>query len=226
MYRYPLVRRLLVLSNLHPAPPFPLGIFCEGEALAVLLIAHAGPGRTLVLAGDTIDLLYLVPRPPLRDMPRSPALIQQAIDGINSAHWGPVQWAALGQFDRSGGTIVVMPGNHYPELPHPDTPGVLARAWGLSDLHAKIVLHAQTEPWNTLVGTLPVRVVHGPRRELWNDIDPAAVARAMATGDSNVGLPPGSRIVLEPPVASAHSWVVARMLQCGQAPLSSRRSHI
>lgn len=43
MYRYPIVRRRQFLSDVHPAPPFRLGIFCEGEALAMFLIAHAGP---------------------------------------------------------------------------------------------------------------------------------------------------------------------------------------
>jgi hypothetical protein len=48
-----------------------------------------------------------------------------------------------------------------------------------------------------VIGGTPVRVGHGHRVDPWNDIDPEVVRRAVETGRSDLGLPPGSRLVLE-----------------------------
>ena len=188
--------RLLILSDLHISPPGPLATFHQGPALAALLQAHAHPDTTLVLAGDIVDLLQVDPRPPTLDMPGAPALLRRALAGIAATPWGRDFLSALAALLRSGGHLVILPGNHDPELLHPHTRDVFLEALGLPG-HPGLTVYRDDAPWTAVVGGLPVRVVHGHRLDGWNDVDPEAVLRALETGAAGVALPPGSRLVLE-----------------------------
>ena len=188
--------RLLVLSDLHVSPSGPLATFHQGPALAAFVQANARADTTLVLAGDVVDLLQVDPRPPALDMPGAPALLARALAGIAAERWGRDLFAALAALLRSGGRVVLLPGNHDPELFHPHTRDVFLQALGLPGDPA-LTVHAADEPWTAVVGGLPVRVVHGHRLDAWNDVDPGAVLRAVETGAPAVPLPPGSRLVLE-----------------------------
>ncbi len=192
-----MTRRLLVLSDLHISPPGPLATFHQGPALAALLQANAHPSTTLVLAGDIVDLLQVDPRPSTLDMPGAPALLRRALTEISATSWGHDLLAALTTLLDTGGHLVILPGNHDPELFHPHTRDVFLEALHLPADHPGLTVHAVDAPWTTLVGSLPVRVVHGHRLDGWNDIDPEAVLRAVETGAAGVALPPGSRLVLE-----------------------------
>jgi hypothetical protein len=97
---------------------------------------------------------------------------------------------------RAGAPCILMPGNHDPELHHPDARGVLLHALKAPD-DAPLSFHRADAPWPTAIGGLEVLVGHGHRADKWNDIDPAAVRRAIETGASDVALPPGSRLVTE-----------------------------
>lgn len=191
-----MIPRLLVLSDLHISPPGPLATFHQGPALAAFLQANARADTTLVLAGDIVDFLQVDDRPPVLDMPGAPALMRRTLKAITAQPWGRAIFDALGALLRAGGHIVLLPGNHDPELHHPHTRAVFLDAVGLPE-HPGFIVHTDDAPWTTVVGHLPVRVGHGHRLDGWNDIDPEAVRRAVETGDSSVALPPGSRLVLE-----------------------------
>jgi UDP-2,3-diacylglucosamine pyrophosphatase LpxH len=190
--------RLLVLSDLHISPPGPLSSFHAGPELAAFLTENARPGTTLVLAGDIFDFLQLEHRPPTLDMPGAPALIARMLDAIAEQAWGQGLFAALRALLDAGSRLVLLPGNHDPELQHPETRALLLAKLGLPKEHPGFTLHTGDAPWSTLVeGRLPVLVGHGHHHDPWNDIRPEAVARALATGAADVALPPGSRLVLE-----------------------------
>ena len=191
-----MIARLLVLSDLHISPPGPLATFQQGPALASFVKQAARPDTTLVLAGDVVDLLQLEPRPPALDMPGAPDLLRRALTEIAAAGWGKELFSALAALLRSGGHLVILPGNHDPELFHPLARDVFLEALELPG-HPRLTLHRADTPWSTVVGGVPVSVVHGHRLDPWNDIDPEAVHCAIETGTSAVTLPPGSRLVLE-----------------------------
>lgn len=187
---------LLVLSDLHISPPGPLATFQQGPALAAFLQAHADPAVTLVLAGDIVDFLQVEGRPPVLDMPGAPALMRRTLAAVAAEPWGRAIFAGLADLLRAGGRIVLLPGNHDPELHHPHTRAVFLDALALPD-HPGFTVHTADAPWTTVVGHLPVRVGHGHRLDAWNDIAPEAVFRAIETGAADLTLPPGSRLVLE-----------------------------
>src|SRR6185437_7449934 len=189
--------RLLVLSDLHMSPPGPLATFHAGAALADLFQANARAGTTIILAGDIVDFLQVKDRPPVLDMPGAPALMRRALAAIVAEPWGRAIFDGLAALLRAGGRCILIPGNHDPELHHPATRDVFLDALDLPD-HPGFNVHIAADSWSTVVGGLPVRVGHGHRlADPWNDIDPAAVLRAVETGDARVALPPGSRLVLE-----------------------------
>lgn len=188
-------QRLVVISDLHIAPPGPLCSFFSGEKLADFFEAQARADTTLMLAGDVIDFLQIEPRPSELDMKGAPAMLDAVLGEIEKASWGKRIFAAWKALLDRGGRLVLMPGNHDPELFHPETPEVLRRRLGLETTKG-IVHHTEEKPWLEVVGDRPVWVVHGNRVDHWNDIDPARVKEAVLDGQPRK-LPPGSRLVLE-----------------------------
>src|SRR6185295_527699 len=90
---------------------------------------------------------------------------------------------------------VLIPGNHDPELFHPDCEQVLRRALGLGD-GAALGIHRSAEPWRCEAGALDVVIGHGHRSDTWNDIDPRVVHEHLRAGAQKQALPPGSALVV------------------------------
>lgn len=193
-----MTERLLVLSDLHIAPPSRLASFHAGPTLAMFLRENARPDTTLVLAGDIVDFLQVENRPPHLDMPGAPALMRATLHAIATTPWGRAVFDALAACLQAGGRVVLLPGNHDPELHHPETRAILLEP-GIIGLphHPGLTLHTSDQPWSTTIAGRTILIGHGHRTDGWNDIDPNGVRRALATGASNVELPPGSRLVLE-----------------------------
>lgn len=189
------MQRLIVLSDLHIAPPGPLDSFHSGPALAACIASLAAPGTTLVLAGDVFDFLQLDDRPPALDLDAVPALLGALLDTIGTCDWGQALWRALAALLDAGGELVVLPGNHDPELLHPVTAQLLGAALGRPD-HPRLHVHRSDDPWRTALGRWQVVVGHGHRGDAWNDIAPEAIHTALDRGGL-VRLPPGSQLVLE-----------------------------
>jgi len=191
-----MTQRIIILSDLHMAPPGPLSGFHSGDALAAFLEAHAEAGTMLVLAGDTLDLLALEERPDHLDLPVADSLLDEVVSRITSHDWGKAVFAGLRKLLDKGGTCVVMPGNHDPEMAHPKSLDAIRKVLGRPD-KSGLTLDAGNGPLSAQVGRTEVVVGHGHVADRWNAIDPEAVGRAIETGDRSMALCPGSRLVVE-----------------------------
>jgi UDP-2,3-diacylglucosamine pyrophosphatase LpxH len=189
-----MTEHLIVLSDLHLAPPGPLNNFSAGDALAAFLGERAKPTLTLILAGDAFDFLQIEGRPATLDGPSMPALIRSALDAIAQTPWGRALYKNLGEILKAGGRCVVLPGNHDPEVAHPAFADHLLTSIGLPPNHPGLTIHTDG-PWCTHVGEREIIVGHGHRHDPWNDIDPATVTAAL--NGAQIPLPPGSRLVTD-----------------------------
>lgn len=191
--------RIAVLSDLHISPPGPLTSFHVGEELAGLLsrlrAEHAVD--TLILAGDVFDFLA-VPAATATLRPEAvPGFVGETLGALADTGWGAKLFEALGAFARSGGQIVVIPGNHDPELAHPEVPPMLRARCGLAADDRRLAVDPRSEPWRARLGALEVVIGHGHRGDPWNDIDPARVLHhATMNPPAPLELPPGSRLVV------------------------------
>ena len=189
--------RIFVLSDLHIAPPSRLSNFNAGPEL-VAFLNHLPAGSTLVLAGDTFDFLELPNRPGTLHLATAPDLCERLLDGIETKHpWGPAFFAALGSLGERNIRCVLLPGNHDPELYHPDAEVVLQKKIGLNGHDPALSIHRASGAWRAEVGGQKVIVLHGHLEDDWNRIDPDTVHRALAQGKASLPLPPGSLLVLE-----------------------------
>lgn len=184
--------RLAVLSDLHLAPPGPLSSFHAGTELAALL--RKLRSDTLVLAGDTFDFLAVETRTTTLCPAEIPALIEHVLDQLAGTDWGRDLFAALGALVQAGTELVLLPGNHDPELAHPAAAALLRTRCGLPADDPG--LRIEPGPLRRRLGELEVVVGHGHRGDPWNDIDPATLAQHAA--DTPLELPLGSRLVLGP----------------------------
>jgi UDP-2,3-diacylglucosamine pyrophosphatase LpxH len=188
--------RLAVLSDLHLAPPGPLSSFHAGRELVALLgkLRSEHHVSTLVLAGDTFDFLAVETRPATLFRFEIPAFIDGVFGQLAGTDWGRYLFASLGALVRAGTDVVVLPGNHDPELAHPTAAATLRTRCGLPVDEPR--LQIAPGPLRRRLGELEVVVGHGHRGDPWNDIDPAAIAQH--ANDTPLELPPGSQLVLGP----------------------------
>ncbi|MBP8806019.1 MAG: metallophosphoesterase [Kofleriaceae bacterium] len=190
---------IAVLSDLHIAPPGPLASFHAGAELAGLLgrLRAKHDVDTLLLAGDIVDLLALPDSTATLDPATIPARLTDLFHEIGDTPWGAQVLGALGDLATAGVRVVVLPGNHDPELAHPEAMSILRKACGLDSDDRRIASHLGPGPWRHHCGPLEVVVGHGHRGDPWNDIDPAQVLHRSTTNPPLVmELPLGSRLVV------------------------------
>jgi 3',5'-cyclic AMP phosphodiesterase CpdA len=192
--------RIVVVSDLHMAPPGPLDSFKTGDVLAKLVArlrsADVPADRTLlVMNGDTFDFLQIEARPATLAAAGVAALVERVLAEIRATDWGQKLYDALKHFTAEGGHWLVIPGNHDPELHHPDAAALLAR--GTRADPGRVTVHRDPGPWHTTLGHREIVIGHGHRSDPFNDIDPAAWQAALAAGAQTPPLPPGSRLVLD-----------------------------
>jgi tetratricopeptide (TPR) repeat protein len=127
------VTTIAVLSDLHIAPPGPLASFHAGAELAGLLgrLRAKHDVDTLLLAGDIVDLLALPDSTATLDPATIPARLTDLFHEIGATPWGAQVLGALGDLATAGVRVVVLPGNHDPELAHPEAMSILRKACGL-----------------------------------------------------------------------------------------------
>jgi UDP-2,3-diacylglucosamine pyrophosphatase LpxH len=191
------LQRLVVVSDLHIAPEGPLNNFHAGSELAQLVGSLDPAGSALVFAGDFLDCLQVPGRPHVLDLEGAPGLLRRLLAEVAGRDWGADLLAALRAFVRGGGQWVVIPGNHDPELFHPEARRVLREASGLEECESGLALHNAAEPWRAQVGPWTVVVGHGHLGDSWNRISPETLHRALSRGEPALALPPGSLLVLE-----------------------------
>lgn len=191
--------RIAVLSDLHISPPGPLSSFHAGAELVELLsrLRNKHAVTTLVLAGDIFDFLAL-PTATAEMIPNDvPGFVDAAFAALAALDWGKAIFDALGDLARAGTQLIVIPGNHDPELAHPTVGELLRARCGMSTGDPRLAVFLGPGPWCTTVGPLDIIVGHGHRGDPWNDIDPAMVLHHATTNPPRpLKLPLGSRLVV------------------------------
>jgi UDP-2,3-diacylglucosamine pyrophosphatase LpxH len=194
--------RVMVLSDLHIPPATHLGNFHSGDELVSWTNAHLqspGAKSVLVLAGDIIDFLLLEERPKMLDLAGAALMVRGVLERLTrDAPWVTTWRAALGRWLQGGGHLILIPGNHDPEWLHPGAAAELCHWLTEENGTVGFHVHRRSGPWRCLVGNWDVTIGHGHRADPVNDIDPAAVERALYYGKHSIPLPPGSQLVLGP----------------------------
>lgn len=189
--------RLLVFSDLHMAPQGPLNNFHAGLKLAACLRKQCRPDTLLVLNGDIFDFLQLEQHPRRLAPEELPSLIQSLLDQVAETPWGREVFQSLRDHITSGGRCLYLPGNHDPEMAHPEAEQILRRALGLEPDDTRLSIYAGSEPLSVKVGRWPVLIGHGHRSDEWNNVDVAQVRKAATEGTGSPSLPLGSLLVLD-----------------------------
>ncbi|OUM02203.1 metallophosphoesterase [Variovorax sp. JS1663] len=192
----PTASRLLVLSDLHLAPPGEQCVFAAHEPL-VALIDHLAaapatdPPQRLVLNGDVFDFLQ-IPGYDALTLPLAPQRMETILDALDAepAHRNVVQ--ALRRFTAAGHALSCLPGNHDPELNLATVQQVLAKRLG-----SDTTLPPWDGQWRLHVAGHTVMGVHGHHEDPFNAISSTQMRQAQGDGDETVPLPPGSRLVCQ-----------------------------
>lgn len=191
--------RIAMLSDLHLAPPGPLVSFHAGEALASLLsrLRSDHAADTLVLAGDVFDFLAVPGASGVMHPAEVPSFVDKVFRDLRETDWGKSVFNAIGALGRAGTQISILPGNHDPELAHPEVLALLRAHCGLAVDDRRLVVELGPGPWRTMAGQLEVVIGHGHRGDPWNDIDPAQVLHHATTNPPlPLQLPLGSQLVV------------------------------
>ncbi|WP_438036759.1 metallophosphoesterase [Sorangium sp. So ce204] len=197
-----MLRRTVVLSDLHLGPAGPLATFRDDRALAGLLDrlgAPAEPSTEIVLAGDVFDFLQI----PGYDGFRAELAADRLTTILEGPRTAPVI-AALRRFAaRADSGISLLAGNHDPETLLPDVRAGFEKAIGREgsvrypdDAPLAAGLGDRWPVWGHAVGNDAgsVWIVHGDRWDPHNAVHRDALRHAVAAGRP-VELPVGSQLV-------------------------------
>ena len=189
-----------MLSDLHIAPPGPLSSFHAGPELVGLLarLRRDHRVRTLVLAGDVFDFLALPAATATMQPAAVPGFVDATLAAIARLDWGLSLFQQLGALAGAGTEVILLPGNHDPELAHPEVAALLRARCGLAAGDAgRLRVEVASTVLRQEVGSLEVVIGHGHRGDPWNDIDPAMVLHHATTNPPlALELPLGSRLVV------------------------------
>jgi UDP-2,3-diacylglucosamine pyrophosphatase LpxH len=190
---------IVVISDLHLAAERGKGLFQADEQLASFLnwVHDNVPSCYLVLNGDVLDFLV--------DKTEGTAIslddaAKQAAD--IAAHHTEV-FEALSRFANSKNhELIILGGNHDPELGLPTVQKEVERHLNLSCAHSGVRWMTNGEAALFYVGEAKVLIEHGDQYDAWNWIDHEALRRVVCLASRNVAydgtykLPPGSQMVI------------------------------
>lgn len=188
------VDRLVVLSDLHLAPPGEQCVFDAHEPLVALIehLTQAGAGRQwLVLNGDVFDFLQ-IPGYDALSLPLAPQRMTALLDALANEPPQRNVVAALARYTAAGHGLSCLPGNHDAELNLASVQQVLAQHLGSSS-----VLPPSAGEWRLTAAGRPVWGLHGHHKDAFNAISSERMRRAQADGADRVPMPPGSRLVCQ-----------------------------
>jgi UDP-2,3-diacylglucosamine pyrophosphatase LpxH len=194
------VSEIFVLSDLHLAAERDAGLFQADAALADCLrwIRTETQSSLVVLAGDILD--YLVPgKTEIRFdgkelCTRTNEILEhhkEIFDALAELAASPLH------------PLVIIGGNHDPELIFPVVQEAIERRLGVDTINPKIRWLVQGEALRLKVGSATVLVEHGNVLDPWNRINHATLQAASSLASRNLfgsgdyEPPPGSRMVLE-----------------------------
>lgn len=194
---------VFVLSDLHLAAENGQGLFQADAELAACLswILSEASDSTVVLAGDVLDYLVLGEGEVAKDAADFKR-VGTRTEGIVAHH--PEVFSALAALAQSSRhQLVVLGGNHDPELVLPEAQTVFERRMGgiLADPLVRWLVHG--EALRLQVGPAVVSIEHGDILDNWNRIDHDALRSALSLVSRNLTdthdyqQPPGSRLILE-----------------------------
>jgi UDP-2,3-diacylglucosamine pyrophosphatase LpxH len=194
------VEELFVLSDLHLAAERGSGLFRADAELADCLrwILTETRDSVTVLAGDVLDFLIVEGGQPETDFESLGGRTREIL-----RHHEEV-FEALACLVRSPRhRLVIMGGNHDPELIFPSVQEAVERRLGLDGVGSPVRWLVQGEALRVRVGGAVVLVEHGNVLDPWNRIDHAALQSSLSLASRNLSNvsdyqpPPGSRLVLE-----------------------------
>jgi UDP-2,3-diacylglucosamine pyrophosphatase LpxH len=212
------VKELFVMSDLHLAAERNAGLFQSDIELADCLnwILKESSDSLTVLAGDILDFLVL------RNGDSNGDHARVDFEGLGNRtqeiiKHHPEVFEALGKLARSPRhQLVIMGGNHDPELIFPAVQETIERRLGGGDF-SKPVLRwlVQGEALRLRIGKAVVLVEHGNILDPWNRINHAALQGALSLSSRNLSdvsdyqPPPGSRLVLKvvSQLRDQYTWV-------------------
>lgn len=190
---------LIVISDLHLAAEYGEGLFQADKQLTDFLRwfhESVRPG-ILILNGDSFD--FLVDKQPQTKLDLDEATTQAA--AIVNHH--PDVFAALSVLANSNDhELIILGGNHDPELSLPTVQREFERTLGPSCSHSPVRWLTNGEAALFEVGGSRVLVEHGDQYDAWNWIDHEALRKVVCLASRNVAyqdtyaLPPGSRLVI------------------------------
>lgn len=188
--------RLLVLSDLHLAPPGNQCVFRAHEALTSLVehltaMPVTEPPQWLILNGDVFDYLQI----PGYDELSLPLAVQrtgQILNALDAEPPGRNVVQALRRFAARGHRLSCMPGNHDAELNLATVQDQLSARLG-----STTALPPWAGEWRLEVAGQAVVGRHGHHDDAFNAIGGGQMLRAQADGDATVAMPLGSRLVLQ-----------------------------
>lgn len=197
------VGNLVVISDLHLGPQQGKGLFQADAELAAFLgwVVGQEPTPCLVINGDFLD--FLAPKD-LTERVRGfdPTSAAERATLILRVHSQVVE--ALAAFAaETTEPLVVLGGNHDPELVLPAVQQVIARALGRDGREARVRWLVHGEAARFRVGDTEVMVEHGDLFDDWNRIDQDGLRRALSRlsrgfiAEHGFSLPPGSRLVVD-----------------------------
>jgi UDP-2,3-diacylglucosamine pyrophosphatase LpxH len=194
------VEELFVLSDLHLAAERDAGLFQSDSELAecLLWILTETQDSVTVLAGDILDFLVLDSGSTKLDFDRLGDRTNSIID-----HHAEVfdSLAALARSPRH--RLVIMGGNHDPELIFPTVQEAIERRLGSNFASPTVRWLVQGEALRLCVGNAIVLVEHGNVLDPWNRINHSTLQSAFSLASRNLSdvsdyqPPAGSRLVLE-----------------------------
>ena len=194
------VDELFVLSDIHMTAENNVGLFQVDTELANCLhwILTETRNSLVLLNGDILDFLPMRTGETINDFNNLGELTQKIIEHH------PEVFDALAELARSPKhQLIIMSGNHDPELVFPLTQETIERRLGLNFSNPVIRWSVQGEALRLQVGNAVVLIEHGNALDPWNriDHDGLRIAYALASRNLSDGIdyqpPLGSRLVLE-----------------------------
>ncbi len=209
------VQDVIIISDLHLAVDNQQPLFQADAQLAAFLncVREATPHTTLVLNGDILDFLAASQageQIKAFDPLTAPTRTQQII----AAH--PLVFDALAKLRRfPQHELVILGGNHDPELALPAVRHVIEQHLGVSESHPRLTWLVHGEAAAFQIGPARVLVEHGDALDAWNYIKHgrllSAIKRATRGLDhtSEYTPPPGSHLVVNHlnAVRADYPWV-------------------
>ena len=206
------VDEIFVLSDLHLAAERNTGLFRSDAELADCLrwILTDTRDSLTILAGDVLDFLVQ----PDDQSTASFDNLGERTRKIIEHH--PEVFEAIANLSRSARHgLVIVSGNHDPELIFPAVQEVVERRLSLDYMNPTMRWLVQGEALRLQVGNAVVVVEHGNRLDPWNRIEYATLQGALSLASrnlsniSNYQPPPGTRVVLEVvnQLRNSYHWV-------------------